>query len=213
MKPIIHGFPQSSYVWTVRAAFAFKGVDYELRPLPPQALNSEDYLQFHPFAKVPALEHGDVRLYESLAICQYVDRAFGGRPLQPTNPHLLATMFQWISAITSYLYMPAVRGYLFGYIFPGTEDGAPDRERIDAALPKLERFIAILEENLDQEHLVSDQLTMADLFLAPLLFVIARGPEGEELIRSSPNVVAYFGRMKANAAFISAAPPPPGGRA
>ena len=210
MKPIVHGFPQSSYVWTVRAAFACKGVAYELRPLPPQALNSDDYLQLHPFAKVPALEHGDVRLFESLAICQYIDRAFGGKPLQPTDPHLLALMFQWVSAVNAYLYMPAVRQYLFGYIFPGTDDGSPDRARIDAALPKLKHFMAILDENLDHDHLVSDQLTIADLFLAPLLFVIGRAPEGEDLIRSHPNVSRYFVRMKSNPDFMSAAPPPPG---
>ncbi len=209
MKPMIYGFAQSSYVWTVRAAAACKGVDVDFRQIEPGHHKSDEYLALHPFGKVPALVHGDVKLYESLAICIYLDAAFGGRPLRPTDPARLAQMHQWISAINAYLYRPAVVEYLFGYIFPGTEDGAPDRVQIERAMPSLRNFVKVLDENLDGTHLMGHALTIADLFLAPLIFVLYRGPEGQELINDHVNVLRYMKTMQDNEEFMSVAPRSP----
>lgn len=207
MKPVIWGFPQSSYVWTVRAAAGIKGVDIDFRPIRAGDHKKPEHVARHPWGKVPAFEHGDLRLHESEAICQYIDEAFGGRQLMPTDPGQRAKVTQWVSSINDYLYGPAVLQYIFGYIFPGTEDGSPDRARIDAAQPALEHWLGILDENLPNgEWLVGGQLTIADLFLGPLLFGISQFPEGGELVTSHTNVLAYQQRLLGEPGFMGAAP-------
>lgn len=207
MKPTIYGFAQSSYCWTVRAAAAIKGVDVDFVNITPGAHKQAEYLARHPWGKVPALEHGEVRLWESEAICQYIDEAFGGRQLMPTDPYQRALVTQWVSSVNDYLYKPAVLQYIFAYIFPGTEDGSPDAARIEAAQPALKHWMGILDENLvDGNFLVGGQLTVADLFLAPLIFGIARFPEGGELVTSHTNVLAYQQRMLSEPGFMAGAP-------
>lgn len=207
MKPTIYGFAQSSYVWTVRAAAGVKGIDVDFVNIAPGAHKEADHMARHPWGRVPALEHGDVRLHESEAIVQYFDEAFGGRQLMPTDPYQRALVTQWISSVNDYLYKPAVHNYIFAYIFPRTEDGKPDQARIAQALPELERWMDILEENLtDGGWLVGGQMTSADLFLAPLIFGISRFPEGSELVTSHTNVLAYQQRMLGEPGFMGAAP-------
>ena len=80
---VIHGTPLSTYVRTCRMACMEKGVPYELDPVMPQ---SDEQKAMQPWGSVPAMTHGDVRMYESLAICNYIDHAFDGPPLQPVDP-------------------------------------------------------------------------------------------------------------------------------
>ena len=54
----IIGFPQSTYVRVARMACEEKGVAYDLRPAPP---HSPEVLAIHPFGKIPAMRHGDIR--------------------------------------------------------------------------------------------------------------------------------------------------------
>jgi len=72
------------------------------------------------------MRHGDVMLFESKAICAYVDRAFDGPPLIPADAISAALVEQWISLINSAIDPVCVRQYLLAYFFPGTPDGAPD---------------------------------------------------------------------------------------
>ncbi len=55
------------------------GVPYEKVELPnwPPASHA-DYLAFNPAGRAPAIEEGDVRLSESLVICVYLGRTYGG---------------------------------------------------------------------------------------------------------------------------------------
>ena len=64
-KPIIHASPLSTCGRTCRMALAEKGVAYEFDPVMPQLPEQQ---AGHPWGVVPALSHGDVRLYETLAI-------------------------------------------------------------------------------------------------------------------------------------------------
>jgi glutathione S-transferase len=92
---ILHGVAPSSYVRTCRMALDEKGVAYTHDPVMPQ---TPEQLARHPWGKIPALSHGGVTLFESLAITRYVDEAFEGPALQPADPADRAQMDQWISA-------------------------------------------------------------------------------------------------------------------
>lgn len=191
--PIVIGFPQSTYVWTARSALNFKGVEHELRPLEIGANRTPEHLARHPWGKVPAFEHGDVRLYETMAICFYVDAAFDGPPLQPRDPQQLAQMHKIISISNTYYYGSSVPGYLLQYIFPSGPNNTPNREVIDKTIPEVRKAMEVLDRELgERKWFAGDAITLADLFVCPLLLACCMFPEGEQLMAGLDSL----GRMK-----------------
>ena len=205
-KVAIHGFSQSTYVWTVRAICAAKGVEADFNAISVPDSKSEEHLARQPFGKVPAFQHGDFKLYETSAITRYVDRNFDGQAFTPSDNQRAARMDQWVSVIDSYLYSAAVLNYAFGYIFPGTEDGSPNRELIEAGLPRLEQVLGVLEAGVEGPWMLGDELTLADFFLVPLLAVTSMFPEGKELLGKHPKLSGVLGHSMGNAAFSSTMP-------
>ena len=100
---VVLGFPRSTYVHIVRLVLTHKGVPYTFRDLEPE-MGSATHLAWHPFDRVPILQHGDFTLYETSAIATYVDEAFEGPALQPKDVRARARMNQWISSVNSYYY-------------------------------------------------------------------------------------------------------------
>lgn len=207
-KPKITGFPQSTFVWTARSAIHLKGVDYDFAAIAPPQHKAPEYLARNPWGKVPLLEHGDVVLYETTAICNYIDTAFEGTPLQPSDPATLAHMHQVVSIANCYLYPTAAVRFALQYIFPSGPDGAPNQEVIDAAIPEIRKTLAVLDTTLgDNKWLTGEQVTLADLFVGPLLFVTGMFPGGKELLAGAPRLGRLQGQLMDLPAFRDAAPP------
>lgn len=205
-KPVLTGFPQSTYVWTSRAALGMKGVDFEFRSIAPPANRSPEHLARHPWGKVPVFEHGDVTLYETVAVCEYVDGAFDGPALIPDAVADRARMRQMISIADCYLYPPAVVRYALQYIFPRGEGGAPDRAVIEEAVPDIAKAVGVLADALgSQDWFVGDGPTLADLHVGPLLALLTRFPESKAIMAEHPSLQAYVGRlMGIEAVWVSA---------
>ena len=165
---VIYGWERSTYVWTVRLVCAEKGVSHALEPLD---MKSKAHLDLHPFAKMPVLRHGDLVLYETSAICRYIDATFGGAALKPVKADERARMEQWISVLNAYCYDPLIRRFVLQYAFPKGADGQPDRAVIDAALE-------------GRDFLAGDAPSIADFFLVPMLFYVRLMPEGARLLKS-----------------------------
>jgi len=96
--PIVLGFPGSTYVHIVRLILTHKGVPYTFRDLEPE-MGSPTHLALHPFNRVPILQHGDFTLYETSAIATYIDEAFDGVALQPSQPRERARMQRALSEV------------------------------------------------------------------------------------------------------------------
>jgi glutathione S-transferase len=188
----IIGVPQSNYVWCCRIACAEKGVPHKLIEVRPF---SSEAKATHPFGKIPALRHGDVTLYESKAICTYIDRNFDGPPLIPQSAYAAALCEQWISVVNTAVDPLLVRQYCFGYFFPGTPDSSPNRAVIDATLPKMGAQFALLEEGVGETgFLVGDSFTLADANLVPILFYLTKLPESRAMMDHSRHLNAYLAK-------------------
>ena len=62
-----------------------------------RALRTPEYYKIHPMGRIPVLEDGDVRIYESGAIVQYLLARHGNGKLMPTVEHSSFPDFlQWI---------------------------------------------------------------------------------------------------------------------
>lgn len=203
---IVYGFPQSTYVRTVRITLAEKGVPYGLEPLLPGA---PELLRLHPFGRIPAFRHGELVLFETLAICRYVDEAFEGPPLQPETVVNRAIMTQWISAIIDSFYPAMVRDYLLHYFMAQLEKREPDRVAIEAGLPKLDKAFAVLEQACAHaDYLAGDEPSLADYFLLPILGYLAEAPESRDLLNATPNLQGWLARVAARPNVVETVPPP-----
>ena len=185
---VIHGTPLSTYVRTCRMACLEKGVPYELDPLAPQ---SPEQKAMQPWGSVPAMTHGDVRMYESLAICNYIDHAFDGPPLQPADPLANARCWQWTSVFIQYLYRPAIDIVLQRLVVPA-QGGEPDEALVASSVPMSDKALDALDGALDGEvHFAGDEASLADYMVLPVLHYLKMTPEGESLLAPRANIARW----------------------
>lgn len=197
------GLPQSPFVWATRIACAEKGVPHELITSAP---HSPEIDAIHPLGKIPVMRHGDFTLCESSAICGYIDRAFDGPALMPTDVRDSAVAEQWTSIILTSVEPVAIRQYLFGYMFPKTADGSPDRARIDAAIPQMTAVLSVIGKAIDAGHLGGRDFRIADAFLIPILFYLQKPAESAEMIGKSSALTGYIARQVQRKSVIDTMP-------
>jgi len=201
----VFGNPRSSYCWTVRMALAEKGVKYKLVPNAPR---TPEQCAVHPFGKVPAFRDGELELYETRAILGYIDEAFEGPSLISSGGVTArARGEQWISVINCYGYDAMVRRFILQNLFPRGADGKPDRAIIATALPEIDMQLGLFDKAYgDNDYLTGSSMTMADLFLAPLVFYLGRFPESKALLDKYPSVLHGHEVIRARPSFAATTP-------
>lgn len=196
---ILYGLPPTTNTRTAQMILAAKGVPYRL-----EVPDTGDvaYTALHPFRKVPALRHGDVSLFEALAIAVYVDGAFDGPPLQPDDPAGQAVMMQWISATADYVYDAAIKRCVIERIVKPGMGGATDEAVIAAALPDVAHGLDVIDGALaGRAFLAGDAISLADFFLAPIHVYLAATPEGQGMLPERRNLQRWAERMADTADF------------
>ncbi len=122
-----------------------KGVAFESHYL--DLLNfdqhSPEYLKINPNGTIPALVHDDLLLIESTAIMEYVDQAFDGPQLTPSDPYERWRMRWWMKYF-DYYFAPSLSMIGWSvFVGPSVRERDPDelRAKIDR-IPMKERRIA-----------------------------------------------------------------------
>jgi glutathione S-transferase len=162
----------------------------------------------HPFGKMPVMRHGDVELFESKAIATYLDRGFPGPSLFPSEPLPAALTEQWVSLVNTLVDRTLIRTYLLAYAAPGTADGKPDRQAIDAVTPALRRQFEVLDKAVARTgHLVGREFTFADINLMPILYYMRLVPEGAEALSRATHLAVYYERHAERPSFKNTIPP------
>ncbi len=194
------GDPRSTYTRTVRMALAEKAVAYTMRNCEP---HTPEILALHPFGRIPALQDGDIALFETEAIVNYLDESFDtGTALRPGSIIERTRALQWSSAIHSYLYDTMVRRYVLQYVFPRGEGGKPDQGVIDKALAEMPTQLAALDKGYGgREFLAGSTVTVADLLLAPILAYVGAMPQGGALLQQYPQVSRAHATMAQRPSF------------
>lgn len=201
----IHSVPGSPYGRAVLVALEEKKAAYRVRPVAAGGLKTEPHISLHPFGKIPAIEHGDFRLYETQAILRYIDRIIPTPALTPTDAHVAARMDQVMAITDWYLFQGVANIIVFQRIvLPRLLGGSADEALVASAMPQAATVIEEIARLLgDNRYMTGEDFTLADVHLAPQLSILSETPEGESLMASYPKLRAWIARVEARPSFVA----------
>jgi glutathione S-transferase len=192
MTPYLFGPAFSTLVRSVRLHALEQGLELPCGLAPAgQAIawRSEAHLALHPFGQVPVLLDGERRIFETLAICRYLDRQLlperGGNPEQDA----------WSSALLTTVDTRLVRRYLLRVSGPRP---VPFRslEEQQRAIAEVDTTLAVLDRQLgDQAFLCGAEFCLADALLAPMLDYLEPLPE-LRWRATWPRLATYLDRLR-----------------
>ena len=202
------GFSGSTYVRTVRMLLSEKGVkDYE--QVPVNVLEGEpknpEHLERHPFGKVPVVDIDGFRIIETPAIARYLDAVLPGIQLVPASPKDAARMDMVTSIIDSYGYGPIVGGVVAYHLFPDFVGGKNEdmhHKGIHAGKAVVGQLMRIKGAS---PYLAGDSVSIADLYLAPVMAYVAMTPHKDEFM-ALDGVAAWWSQVSGRESFSATQP-------
>lgn len=201
------GFDNSTYVRTVKMLLAEKGfTGFEQVPLNVLAgePRTPEHLARHPFGKVPVLDHDGLRILETAAIVRYLNDILPGPSLVPGNPRDRARMDMIVGIVDSYGYGALIGGVAAYHLFPDFVGGKNDAARA-AGLANSKKVLQLAMQTRGEDPFIAGDLSLADLFLAPIMFYVMLTPDAPELA-AVPGYADWWARMQALPCF-QATPP------
>ena len=174
-------------------------VPYELIRLDLTAREQKnpEYLKLNPNGSVPTLADGDLVIYESAAICQYLADKFPEKRLAPpVGTPARGLYYQWIHYAMSGLEPPILAIFLHTAF-------RPEAERIpklvDEARPQLAKVLGVVEQALaGRPFLLGSEFTAADVMVGSTIgWAAMMGLLGD----TAPGVAAYANRLRERPAF------------
>jgi glutathione S-transferase len=195
------------YTRTVCFALAEKGVPYsyvEVNPFDLDADKSDNTVNPHPFNRVPTLIHGDLTIYETVAITRYVDEYFEGISLQPEDVSARGEMMQIISIIDSYGYWPMVR-QVFSHRISRPQAGEPvNEEEVIIGLRQSAKVLGVLEQlTNDTKYLCGRSISLADIHIAPMMDYFQMTEEGGLMLSEFDSLSTWWEKIRQNSNFIA----------
>ena len=196
----IHHAPNSR---SVRALWLFNelGLPYELEiyPLGDKSMRTPEYLRVHPLGRVPALEDGDLTIFESGAIVQYVLDKYGEGAMVPTAGSTdYPTYLQWLHYAEGMI-MPQINIIVVETIFLPEE--RRNQTNVDRATKLLTRMLTAVDVHLQDREYLAGEFSGADIMTGHACIVSGRlGAD----ISDKPNVAAYIDRLEARPALQKA---------
>ena len=195
---VLYSYRYSVYCWIVRLTLAEKQLSFAVSELNPfDKDQNQARFERSPFGMVPVLTHGDFTLYESAAICRYIDLSFPDPALVPKEPMAAAQMVQAISIIDSYGYQPMIRQVFAHRVFRPTEGLEASEDEIARGLAASAPVLKALEALCGQGFArAGGQKTLADCHLAPMFGYFSQAEEGAEMVASHPKLAQWCAQLQ-----------------
>jgi glutathione S-transferase len=177
------------------------GLPYELATVPftpPTA--ATPFSQQTPFGKFPTIEDGDLTMFESGAILEYILERYGQGRLAPApGTPARGKYLQWVHFAEATMF-PPLGVIAFNTLFK------PEAERIPAAVADARAMAAatmrVLEGALDgKAYLLGAELSGADIMMG---YTLMSSKFLGVLTDQYPNVNAYFERLQTRPGFQKA---------
>ncbi len=149
----------------------------------------------NPNSKIPVLEHGEFRLWESNAIMQYLADLTPGQTIYPTELRARADVNRWLFWAAQH-WGPALGALTWErWMKPMFGMGDGDPHEIARGERDFTQFAKVLDAHLaGREWISGPGLTIADFAIATPLM---RTKEASIPIASYPHIAAWFARVEA----------------
>lgn len=177
------------------------GLEYEINKMAfhPKDLKSDEHRKRHPLGRIPVLDDGDVSIYESGAIVEYVMARYGDGGLKPAvDAPEFPEYLQWFHYCEGMVMPPINTIMVHSVLLP------PERrneETLGQAQRLLSKAVAPVNDALEGREYLVGAFTAADVMLGHSLFMANRlGQISEEM----SNLKGYVKRLEDRKAFQTA---------
>ncbi len=177
------------------------GLEYEINKMKfhPSDLKSDEHRARHPLGRVPVLDDGDIRIWESGAIVEYVLERHKNGGLKPAvDDERYPAYLQWFHYCEG-MVMPPVNTIVVQTVLLPPE--RRDETALGQAQRLLTRALAPVNETLEGKDYLIGDFSAADIMLGHACFMSNRlGCVPDEM----PHLKAYVERVTAREHFQTA---------
>lgn len=202
------GFNGSTYVRTIKMLLAEKGVS-DIEQVPVNVLEGEpkspEHLKRHPFGKVPVVEVDGLHLLETSAICRYLNDTLAGKSLVPSDVKDRARMDMVMGLIDAYGYGALVGGVAAFHLFPDFVGGKNEAMR-KGGIETGRKVLEYVMKTKGASSFIAGELSLADLFLAPIAAYISMTPDAEAVYGGIDGFDGWWQKVQGLESFKSTAP-------
>ncbi|KAL1211473.1 Glutathione S-transferase F11 [Cardamine amara subsp. amara] len=201
----VYGQIKAANPQRVLLCFLEKDIEFEVIhvDLDKHEQKKPEHLLRQPFGKVPAIEDGDLKLFESRAIARYYAAKYAdqGTDLLGKTLEKRAIVDQWMEVETNYFYvvvLPLVMNIVFKPKF-----GEPcDVALVEELKVELENILDVYENRLaTNRYLAGDEFTLADLTHMPAIRYMMNETTLSGMITSRENVNRWWNEISARPAW------------
>ncbi|HEV8389299.1 MAG TPA: glutathione S-transferase family protein [Dongiaceae bacterium] len=200
----------SPFAWKVWLVLEHKGIAYTGKRLSfdKDETRTPEFLKINPRGKVPAIVDDGFALYESNAICEYLEEKYPQKPLLPKDAKDRALVRRLIGEADDSLYK-AGSDLMEKVLY--TAEAERDQKQIGDAKAKLVEELAYWRDYLKGDFFAG-QLSLADFAIYPYMRMPLRLEErvpGQGLKRAElpANIAAWMKRIEALPNFEGTIPP------
>jgi len=176
-------------------------IKYELNSMKfhPSDLKSDEHRKRHPLGRVPVLEDGDIILYESGAIVEYVlERHAPGKLKPEVHTDLYPQYLQWFHYCEGMI-MPPINTIVVQTIILSKE--RQNSEYLSQAQKLLGKALMPVNKNLENKEYLIGNFSGADIMLGHSLYMSNKlGCVNDDMI----NIKTYIDRLEARPCFNKA---------
>lgn len=148
------------------------------------------HLAHQPFGRIPAIVDDGFEMFESRAICRYLNERASGN-LVPRDIKARAKMEQWMSVETSEL-TPHAMKFIYEYVFKRPQDPAV----LEAAGKALETTTAVLDHELAKlPYLAGAEFSLADVCFMPYLEYAMMSP-AKDIFAKYPHMMSWWNKLR-----------------
>jgi glutathione S-transferase len=179
----------------VRWALEEAGIPYRERLIGAEDLATTAYRALQPFGQVPAIETGNLKLFESGAIVLHI--AERCEALMPADANGRARTITWMFAALNTIEPPIMELFLLDFS-PAGEGWASVRR--PTAIEAAQKRLSQLEEWLGSGDYLEGRFTAGDLMMTTVLRIL----RDTDIVSGRPTLKAYQARCEARPAFRKA---------
>lgn len=187
----IFGHPMSTCTRKVLMTLEENKVPYEfeLVDLMKGEHKQAAHVARQPFGQVPSIKDGDFEIYESRAICRYINEKVNG-PLIPKDLRDRARMEQWISIETSNFTGPVMK-FVMHHVFKREQP----HDVLEAAKAQVDTALGIMDKQLaGHPFIAGGSFTLADISFMPYIEYAMNTPIKDHFAKH-PHVMAWWNKI------------------